>query len=179
MIAILALALAATPPAPLPSPILPPCKAEQLSLGFDAEGGAFDGMSHSGALLVVRNLGPAACRLAGLPTLGFKDKAGQPLPIARQPPVGMHPGPVVLPVALAVGAEATAPLRWTSGEVYSPSRCYTPATATLALDPADPGSAVVSGPVQARICGPARGARFDQPPLRLDPPPPNLPSGAR
>jgi hypothetical protein len=166
MIPIFALALAATPPAP-PSPILPPCKAEQLSLGFDGENGAFDGMSHSGALLVVRNLGPGACRLPGLPQLSFKDPAGQALPIARQAPVGMHPGPVVLPVTLVVGAEATAPLRWVSGEVYSPSRCFTPATASLAI-----GAANLTSPFQGRICGPAKGASFEQPPLRLDPPPP-------
>ena len=173
MIPILALALAATPPAPIPSPIIPPCKAAQLSLGFDTENGAFDGMSHSGALLVVRNLGPGACRLAGLPQLRFKDATGQPLSIDRQAPVGMHPGPVVLPVVLAVGAEATAPLRWVSGEVYSPSRCYTPTTAALTLELADPRAAVLTAPFQGRICGPARGSRFEQPPLRLDPAPPS------
>jgi hypothetical protein len=167
MIPIFALALAVTPPAP-PSPIVPPCKAEQLSLGFDRENGAFDGMSHSGALLVVRNLGPAACRLSGLPQLSFKDQAGHALPIARQAPRGMHPGPVVLPVTLSAGAEATAPLRWVADEVYSPSRCFTPATASLALGPA----ATLSSPFQSRICGPANGASFEQPPLRLDPPPP-------
>ncbi len=166
MIPIFALALAATPPTP--TPMIPPCKAEQLSLGFDGENGAFDGMSHSGALLVVRNLGPQACRLPGLPTLSFKDAAGHALPIARQTPVGMHPGPVVLPVILAAGAEATAPLRWVSGEVYSPSRCYSAASASLQLSTI-PGSGALSSPFQGRICGPAKGASFEQPPLRLDP----------
>ena len=98
---------------------------------------------------------------------------GQPLSIDRQAPVGMHPGPVVLPVVLAVGAEATAPLRWVSGEVYSPSRCYTPTTAALTLELADPRAAVLTAPFQGRICGPARGSRFEQPPLRLDPAPPS------
>lgn len=159
MIPIFALALAATPP----TPIIPPCKTEQLSLGFDGENGAFDGMSHSGALLVVRNLGPQACRLPGLPQLGFRDAAGHALPIARQAPRGMHPGPVILPISLPVGAEATTPLRWVSGEVYSPSRCYSPTSASLAI-----GAASLTTSFQSRICGPAKGASFEQPPLRLD-----------
>jgi hypothetical protein len=63
-----------SPPAALVA-ALPECKG-QLSIGLDREGGAFNGMSQSGALLVVRNVGPIACKTPGLPVLTFQDVAG-------------------------------------------------------------------------------------------------------
>lgn len=160
MIAALLLALAATGPGARPA-----CRTDQLSLGFDGEGGAFNGMSHSGALLVVRNIGASACTLPGLPLLAFRDAAGRALPIGRAVPVGMHPGPVVLPVAIAPGAEVTAPLRWVSGAVYDRSRCFDTATAVLAI-----GRARIGTAIRAHICGRAQAeATFTQPPLRPDP----------
>ncbi|WP_156679934.1 DUF4232 domain-containing protein [Sphingomonas profundi] len=144
---------------------LPACAADQLSLGFDAENGAFNGMSHGGALLVIRNVGTRPCRLAALPRLTFNDGAGKPLPIVRRAPPGMHPGPAVPPVGIAAGAEVTAPLRWVSGEVYDKSRCLTPASAAVAI-----GSGTTQTAFSARICGPAGSdATFDQPPLKPDP----------
>ena len=83
------------------APRLPACTANQLSLSFDGEGGAFNGMSQSGTLLVLRNVGPTACSVAGLPKLTFKNAAGKPLAITRKVPIGMHPGPVILPIGVA------------------------------------------------------------------------------
>lgn len=154
-----------TPAAPATIPALPVCTGTQISLGTDTENGAFNGMSHSGALLVLRNLGPLPCRLPGLPRLAFLDAAGHPLPIARIVPRFMHPGPVILPVGLAVGAEATAPLRWVSSPVYTRNRCMKVA----ALRAAWPGGSATH-PVRFTICGPGgKPAGLTQPPLRTDP----------
>jgi len=153
-----ALALAA--PAPLPD-----CRANQLSLAFDGEGGAFDGMSHSGSLMVLRNVGPTACRVPGLPRLTLKGAKGEALPITRNAPVGMHPGPVIVPVGVAPGAELTAPLRWVSGAVYDRSRCYDVRAAAVTI-----GGETIQTPLRGRICGAGTaGATVDQPVLRPDP----------
>jgi hypothetical protein len=98
-----------------------PCPASWLSLALDPENGTFNGMSHSGTLLVLRNLGPKACTVPALPTLRFEDAHHHPLDVARQAPVGMHPGPVMLPVVVPSGAELTAKLRWVDGDVFGDS----------------------------------------------------------
>lgn len=64
---------------------LPACPPNQLSLAFDGEGGTFTGMQQSGALLVIRNMGPGACTVSALPVLTFKDAKGQPLPLNQRP----------------------------------------------------------------------------------------------
>jgi hypothetical protein len=144
----------------------PPCAPIALSVNTDGEGGALDGMSHSGALLVVRNIGPDSCSLPALPTLMLEDRVGRALPARRTPPVGMHPGPVMVPLALAVGAEATSSLRWISGPVYPHNRCLTPSHITVRF-----GASSISTPWPGdSICGEAGAPLgFDQPPLRLDP----------
>lgn len=144
---------------------LPACKAEQLSLGFDSENGAFNGMSHAGTLLVLRNIGDAACQVPGLPKLSMIGANGHVLPIARAAPVGFHPGPVILPVGIAPGAELTAPLRWVSGAVFPQSRCYAPTALSLDLN-----GVRVRGVLAAHVCGQqGKPATFEQPPLTADP----------
>lgn len=155
----LLLALAAAPAA------LPACTAAQMSVATDAENGAFDGMSHSGTLLVLRNQGPAACRMPGLPTVTFKGADGKPLTIVRQVPRGMHPGPVVVPVGVAAGAELTAPLRWVSGAVYDHSRCLTARFVAVSI-----GTGSQQIPFTGTVCGEgAAPVTFEQPVLRTDP----------
>lgn len=131
-----------------------PCTANQLSLAVDSEGGAFNGMSHSGTLLVLRNLGTTACTVAGFPELLFTDSANAALPIVRAIPRGMlrgmHPGPVVLPVTILPEAELTSRASWVSGEVYDHSQCLTPAALTVVI-----GGQRLTTPLTARICGPA------------------------
>ena len=158
--------ISAAPPPAAQVMALPPCGADTLSLGFDDEGGAFHGMSHAGTLLVVRNIGPAPCRLPSLPRVSFQDGAGGDLPLQRQPPVGMHPGPVMVPVGLAPGAEATATLYWVSGPVYTKSRCLRPARVTVTFGDVRLQDAWP----EDQLCGQAgKPATFDQPPLRADP----------
>jgi len=103
MLALLALSALAAAPTPAPAP----CRAESLALRTDAADGDFNGMSHGGTWLVVRNTGSTTCLLPGLPTVLFLDAKGQSLPIERKAPPGMHPGPVVIPVALKPGQEYT------------------------------------------------------------------------
>ena len=134
------------------------CKASQLSLGTDAENGNFNGMSHSGTLLVLRNISSTACRVPGTPELSFFD-AKHPLAAKAELPGGkfMHPGPVVVPVVVAAGAEVTATLRWVSGPVYSHSICLDPTRLSLTL-----GEGQLSTPIAAHLCGDrADGVSYD------------------
>jgi hypothetical protein len=152
-----------SPPAALVG-ALPECKG-QLSIGLDHEGGAFNGMLQSGVLLVVRNIGPTACKAPGLPVLTFQDAAGHTLDIQRKAPAGMHPGPVVLPVGLAAGAEATAALHWVSGDVFDGHHCLSPVTVVVSAG-GEPSRLAWLG----QLCGPAGTViTYDQPVLRTDP----------
>lgn len=104
---------------------LRPCEATDLSHATDSENGAFNGMSHSGTLVILRNLSPTACSVPAIPQLTLIDSSNKPLPATPQLPGArfMHPGPVVLPIPLAPGAELTATLRWVSGPVYTDNLC--------------------------------------------------------
>ncbi len=84
------------------------CFASQLSLGLDQEGRYFDSMSHSGTLLVLRNLGPQTCSVAAQPTPAFQDAQHHPLHVSLQTPAGIPPGPVILPVAIPVEPKSPA-----------------------------------------------------------------------
>ncbi len=113
---------------------LPMCPANQVSLGTDDENGNFNGMSHSGTLLVLRNLGSTPCRVDATPQVTFADAmhdlaAKGEMQGARF----MHPGPVMLPVVIAPGAEVTSNLRWVSGEVYDKNVCIAPSKLTLKI----------------------------------------------
>jgi hypothetical protein len=141
------------------------CSASQLSLGLDQEGGYFDGMSHSGSLLVLRNLGPQACGVSAQPTLGFEDAQHHPLRLSLQTPAGMRPGPVILPVVIPVGAEITSEMRWVSGDVYDGHNCVSPAYVTIPL-----GADRLSVPFNGTLCGPAgQPPTYTMTPLRRDP----------
>lgn len=152
-----------TASAAAPVASLPACAAGDLTLSFDGENGAFDGMQHGGTLMVVRNVGAAPCRLTALPRLAFAGPDGRALPIRFDPPPGFHPGPAVPPVGVPPGAEVTAELRWVSGDVYPGGRCQDAATVTATFD----GQAV-GGPFAGRFCGPAAGATFGQTWLKPD-----------
>lgn len=160
MSAALSLALAAAAPAALPA-----CTVDQLSLATDGENGAFNGMSHSGTLLVVRNLGSRTCTLPALPHLQFFGPGEVALPVVQQAPPGLHSAPVARPVPVAAGAELTAPLRWVSGPVYPQSRCLSPTELRVEI-----AGGVLRSPLSAHICGPTRATiSFEQPALRPDP----------
>jgi hypothetical protein len=134
-----------------PAPRHPaPCSEAQLTLRLDGENGAFDGMSHAGGLLILRNLGPRACAMPSRPKLVFEDAQHRPLAISLQASPGMHPGPVLLPVAIPVDAEVTARMRWVSSDAYGAHNCVAPAFLTLPI-----GKESLRVPFKGQFCGPA------------------------
>jgi hypothetical protein len=157
MVTLLFLNLASSLAAALPAS----CSASQLSLGLDQEGGYFDGMSHSGTLLVLRNLGPQDCKVSAQPTLAFEDTQHHPLHVSLQS-AGMQPGP---PVVIPVGAEVTGQMRWVSGDVYDGHNCVSPAYVTIPI-----GTGNLSVQFNGTLCGPAGPPpTYTMTPLRRDP----------
>ena len=130
---------------------LPACTADQLLISTDLENGNFNGMSHGGTLIILRNNGTQVCRILPLAQASLLDTDGKPLgPFSTTPPhaFGMHPGPVVLPVALAVNAELTATLFWVDGPVFSDNLCLKPAVLLLQL-----GELTLKTPLTGQLCG--------------------------
>lgn len=109
------------------------CSAAQLSFSLDDEGGNFNGMSHSGTLLVLRNFGSNPCSVLGRPIVGFEDAEHHTLPASLEVPRGMHPGPVILPVVIPPGAEVTSQIRWVSSDAYGANNGISPAFITLTV----------------------------------------------
>lgn len=144
------------------------CAATDLSLATDAENGNFNGMNHSGTLVVLRNLSSTACRVPAIPQLTFADNSGSLQASAQTPGFlrpGMGHGPVVLPVIVPAGAEVTSTLRWVSGEVYSKNICITPTQLTLTIA-GQPQTAALA----AHLCGDAtKGVTYEQTRFATDP----------
>jgi hypothetical protein len=67
----------------------------------------------------------------------------------------MHPGPVVLPVIIATGAELTATLNWVSGEVFSDNLCFSPTRLSVSIQ----GNALHTA-FKAHVCGQRSGGCF-------------------
>jgi hypothetical protein len=163
VVLILASSASATP-LPSASTVLA-CTAAQLSLSFDGEGGNFDGMSQSGTLLILRNIGAQTCTIPGRPSLEFEDATNAKLPISLETPPGMHPGPVILPVAVPAGAEATGELHWVSGEVFDNSRCFSPAYVAISF-----GTDTLRAPFTGHLCAPSgQDAKYRFAYLKRDP----------
>ena len=139
----------------------PACRASQISVETDGEDGAFNGMSHSGALLVLQNISSAPCRIKPFPKILLKDKADKPLNVALSPadnpfdaprvngkPLPMGHGPVALPILLAIGAEATATLYWVAGTVFDHSVCVDVGSISVEI-----GAGQAHGSLAGHICG--------------------------
>lgn len=159
---LIALAMAS---APTPAARIPDMCSHRIEVSLANPNGDFNGMSHSGVYLTLRNHGARACRLPGLPTVRLLDARSMPISAAREAPVGMHPGPVIIPVTLAPGDKATADLRWVSGDVYDGHNCSTPTRVTVEIGARKVSAAWPGG----EICGPAsKPLPFEQTPLRTD-----------
>lgn len=124
------------------------CQASQLSLTLDDGNGRFNGMSHSGTSLVLRNTGTAACTLPTMLQPGFTDADGQALALAAQASTGTQAetAPTML---LATGARAGSDMRWVSGNVYDHGHCVSPVAISLNVD----GQALRSR-FAGHLCGP-------------------------
>ena len=139
----------------------PVCRAGALRLTVSEAAGDAD---HQGARLMLRNGSTTPCRMPALPLVGFADGAGRPVHAARRPPVGLHPGPVMVPATLAAGGIATAVLRWMSTPMTAGDTdgCVEADTVMVVLP-----DRVLRRPLAARLCAPT-GERptFDQTPFR-------------
>jgi hypothetical protein len=148
------------------SSLPPACDPDQLSFAVDRENGQFDGMSHSGTLLVLRNLGSQACSVPARPEISFLDNGHNALPVSLGQTPGMHPGPVILPVVVPPGAELTSEARWVSSDAYGANNCVSPEFIALAIGPR-----TLVAPLSTHICGPAgQHPSYTVTLLRRDPP---------
>lgn len=153
---ILAMLLAA------PSPSLPPCRADRLRLTIDGRNGEFNGMSHSGTELSIRNIGPD-CMLDALPNVQLLDARNRPLPAVRQSLRGMHPGPVIVPIRLAAGHRATTAIRWVAGPVFDQNQNVRATKLRVGI-----GTETLATRMTATLYGErSRPITFEQPPLRV------------
>jgi len=142
----------------------PACAANELTMTFDGEQGNFNGMSHSGARLILRNIGTHVCTVPQKPQFSFQDAAGKILSLRMAVLPGMHPGPVTLPVAVPPEAEATGTLRWVSGDVYGSGICVQARTAILTV-----GKDKLQADINANVCGPAGAVpQYEQQSLHRD-----------
>jgi membrane-bound inhibitor of C-type lysozyme len=138
------------------------CAPSQLELRL-ANDGRFNGMSHSGTLLIVRNTGATACPLAALPTVKFADRQRQTLAIVASP----SEAGVLAPLALPPKSTATSEMRWVSGNVYAGGHCESPATIAVAAGPAS-----VAAPFEGQLCGAAgKPPTYVMTPFHIDPAP--------
>lgn len=146
---------------PTTAPSLPECRPAQLRLSADGRDGAFNGMSHAGVRLTVRNVGPD-CLLPALPLVQLRDASGRVLPAARGAPVGMHPGPALVPVRLSGGHAASTDIRWVSAPVFPRSRSVRASTITLRLM-----GGIVRSPLRAVVFSQSGlSASFSQTPFK-------------
>lgn len=138
---------ACSSPAPVASPSPAAggtCRASQLSFTVDGGDGQFNGMSHSGTMLVVRNMGTAPCSLPAPPQPVLTDADKRPLNIVAQAPTAPAPSTI----QLAPGAAAESEMRWVSGNVYEDGHCESPALIDLTI-----GGKKVSSAFTGHLCG--------------------------
>lgn len=129
-------------------------------MSLDGRNGDFNGMSHSGVAVTVRNAG-RDCVLPALPEVQFRDARGRVLQAVRKAPVGMHPGPVMVPVHLRAGQRVVTELRWVSGAVFDQSRSVRAARLAMRV-----AGRTISAPIAATLYGAAgQPVGFDQSPL--------------
>jgi membrane-bound inhibitor of C-type lysozyme len=120
------------------------CQAAHLDFSVDPGDGRFNGMSHAGAMLTVRNTGTAACTLPAWPTPSLTDAGKRPLNIVA--PASSAPAPSA--IRLAPGSAVESEMRWVSGNVYEDGHCESPAFIVLAI-----GAETVSSPFTGQLCG--------------------------
>lgn len=126
------------------------CSVLDLSFSVDYKNGYFNGMSHSGALLVLHNKGSHACSMPARPMVGFEDAQHVSLPLSWQSAKGMYPGPVLLPIVIPKDAWMTSEIRWVSSKVFDQSKCISPVFITLSI-----GNDRLRSSFSGNLCGPA------------------------
>ncbi|WP_321814762.1 MULTISPECIES: DUF4232 domain-containing protein [unclassified Paraburkholderia] len=144
-----------------------PCQPRQLALSLDDGGGDFNGMSHGGTYLMLRNRSAVACSIPARPGITFLDSHKHPLRAALQAMPGMHPGPVLLPLVIPPQATVKTSLHWVTGDVFDDTQCIDTAYLRIAI-----GNGAVSAPLRAHLCGPrAQGPQYQFVPFQPKRPP--------
>ena len=150
--------LAAQPAATAQVPVA--CRPAQLVLSVRPPAGS-RGARNAGADLSIRNAG-RDCLLPALPVIELRDPNGRSLPAVRRVPVGMHPGPVILPIRLSSGHRAVATLRWSTAPIDARGGTLRASGMIMRL-----GGAQLGVPFPAVLHRVGAGAvRFDQTPFR-------------
>lgn len=124
------------------------CQTSQLAFSLDPDDGRFNGMSHSGTMLVLRNIGQAACTIPLQPMPTFTNASRQTLHVTAQDSFSPQRESAP-PIMLAPGTTITSDMRWLSSNVYDHGRCETPAFITLTID-----KQMVTGHFTGHLCGP-------------------------
>lgn len=133
------------------------CAASDLQLVLDSQNGAFDGMSHTGTFMTVKNKGGKACLLPAYPSVQFQTDDGKSVPVKRQAADGDTPAEdtlqtgidLVLPRQSALHSA----LRWVSGDVYGgPHDCHTVTSLVVTV-----GGNRLSYPLHSIFCSPEQG----------------------
>jgi membrane-bound inhibitor of C-type lysozyme len=140
--------LSAAPDATPTRKPLAACTPAQLAFQLDSGDGRFNGMSHSGTALMVRNIDTLACSVPAQPLPGFANSSRQALNITARPTPGVQPASTST-ITLAPGATISSDLRWVSGDVYDGGGCVSPAFITLAI-----GKHTLTTDFTGHVCGP-------------------------
>lgn len=126
------------------------CKPADLSVHFEDGQGAFDGMSHSGAWVVLANRSATRCAVPAWPVVQLEDAQGHVLAIGKPAPLAPNQQPsqrILKPHALW-----RASMYWVSGNVYDGGQCVSPNRAVLTFPL---GDVRVDFPART-LCGPAQ-----------------------
>lgn len=126
------------------------CKPADLSVHFDNGQGEFDGMSHSGAWVVLTNRSATRCAVPALPVVQFKDAQDHVLAIGK--PAQLSPNQQPSQKILKPYAQWRASMYWVSGNVYDGGQCVSPNHAVLKFPL---GDVHVNFPART-LCGPAQ-----------------------
>jgi membrane-bound inhibitor of C-type lysozyme len=123
------------------------CTPAQIAFSLDPGDGRFNGMSHSGTALVLRNFGPVTCTLPtpSLPT--FNNANRHVLHIT--PRYSPHARPASSTITLAPGTAISSDLHWVSGDVYDGGHCVSPTSITLAI-----GGYTLTADFTGHLCAP-------------------------
>lgn len=136
---------------------VPACAATQLRLSADGRDGDFNGMSHGGSRLSIRNLG-RDCMLPARSQVLFYGADGKRIAVHTAWARGKPPERV----RIAAGHRAAMEVRWVSSRVYSHSRGLRAAWVGVRA-----GTALLRTPLDATLYGASgRPVEVRQTPLR-------------
>ncbi len=126
------------------------CKPADLSVHFDNGQGEFDGMSHSGAWVVLTNHSATRCAVPAVPVVQLEDTQAHVLATGKPAQLSSNQQPSQK--TLKPHAQWRASMYWVSGDVYDGGQCVSPERAVLKFPL---GDMRVNFPART-LCGPAQ-----------------------